>query len=127
MSDSIYHLFCVDVTGLKSALPKGDGSKLEAKAKNKFWKWGAEASRECKDPLVTMMISRMSDSDIKLTDRFSPIYYQFGLDKIPEHKIPLVEELSEIVHNQWMDLARGVLATEKISDKRRRRWESYIS
>lgn len=126
MSDSIYHLFCVDVTGLKSTLPKGDGSKLEDKAKNKFWKWDTEAKRECKDPLVAMLISRMSNGDVDLEDKFSPICYQLGLDKIPEHKIPLVEELSEIVHNQWMDLARGVLATEKISDKRRKRWESYM-
>jgi len=126
MSDSVYHLFCVDVTGLKSKLPKGDGSKLETKAKNKFWKWDTEAKKECKDPLVAAMVSRSGDCDIELDEKYSPIYYQFGLDKIPEHKVPLIEELSEVVHNQWMDLARGVLATENISEKRRKRWESYM-
>ncbi len=33
-TDTVYSLFCVDVTGLKPKHPPGDGSELEEKAKN---------------------------------------------------------------------------------------------
>ena len=116
--DTVYHLFSVDVTGKKPSKPSGDGSKLEAMAKNRFVKkisdktWVFD-SYKTKDPIAAMLITRMQGNT---EDTKSPV-----------HKKKLLEELSEVVHEQWMDLAKGVIATEPdLTDKRKRRWSKYF-
>lgn len=44
-----------------------------------------------------------------------------------DKKRQLVEHLSDLKHEEWMDLAGGVMATEDISDKRRKRWTKYMT
>ena len=134
--DTVYYLFSVDVTGKKPRKIKGDGTKLESMAENRFVKniedkvWVFD-SYKTKDPIAAMLISRkggFSDYETDSDGDECESYNIFGTDKKSKiHKKKLLEELSEMVHEQWMDLAKGVIATEpNLSEKRKRRWsKSY--
>jgi len=54
-SDTVYHLFAADVTGLPEKSHEGDGSVLEAKADNV---WVTEIYAE--DPLVYVLVMRLT-------------------------------------------------------------------
>lgn len=134
--DTVYYLFSVDVTGKKPRKIKGDGTKLEFMAENRFVKniedkvWVFD-SYKTKDPIAAMLISRkggFSDYETDSDGDECESYNIFGTDKKSKiHKKKLLEELSEMVHEQWMDLAKGVIATEpNLSEKRKRRWSKYF-
>ena len=57
-SDTIYHLFAVDLTGKKQGKASGDGSKLEAKA-HCFW---SADLRDCQDPIAFVSHYRLNQS-----------------------------------------------------------------
>lgn len=38
----------------------------------------------------------------------------------------LLENLSKLEHQQWMDWAKGILKEEDISEERRKRWEELF-
>lgn len=49
-----------------------------------------------------------------------------GLNNIDEQLEPLLEDLSDMVHQQWMAWSKGLCEEgELISKKRCERWESY--
>jgi len=66
-TDSVYHLFSVDLTGKKQREAKGDGSVLEAKAKC-FWSLDLG---QCEDPFAFVSYYRLNQKFIeKLYQRY---------------------------------------------------------
>jgi len=54
-TDTIFHLFTVELTGMTPGEAKGDGSRLEAEA---TCRWSANPE-DCDDPLVSVMWARL--------------------------------------------------------------------
>jgi len=55
-SDTTYHLYAVDVTGLEQEEAPGDGSRLEAAAHTH---WETNLPKDCSCPLIQTMILRL--------------------------------------------------------------------
>jgi hypothetical protein len=63
-TDTIVHLFGVDVAGKKQSKPEGDGSDGE---KDAYVEWiSVEDGIKCKDPLVATMIARYAFQEGKI-------------------------------------------------------------
>jgi len=55
-TDSVYHLYAVDVTGLIQEEPPGDGSELERQATTE---WVTDIPDDLQDPLVAVILLRL--------------------------------------------------------------------
>jgi hypothetical protein len=55
-SDTVYHIFTVDLTGKEKSNSNGDGSELEAKA---WCEWVSEFADDLQDPMLAVALVRM--------------------------------------------------------------------
>lgn len=51
---------------------------------------------------------------------------EMGKDKEDKLNSNTVERLARVVHNQWMDMAKGLMKEEKISPERAKRWKKLL-